>query len=176
MMARNGRAVSARSGVSDLAAVATSYAAIREAGLVQIVSRRATSAGVAALAGALTGALAGFVLGGLVGSLVGLPPGRLLSDAADEGFDQLDLALLISSAFWIVGAVTAAWLRHRRTPGFAVRPLVAAPLLAVLGGSTTIVSSGTADWYVPLVVLGAPLVVFGTLAALAPDQANPDSE
>jgi len=127
-----------------------------------------------ALTGALVGASVGFALGGFIGSLVGLPHGHLLSDAPDEGFDQLDLALLGSFAFWIVGAVMAAWLRHRRTAGVAGRGLVAALLLAVLGGSTTVVSSSTADWYVPLIVLGAPPTVLGALATLAPDETDSD--
>jgi hypothetical protein len=138
--------------------------------------RRATSTGAAALGGALLGAAAGFALGGLVGSLVGLPSGRLLSDAADEGFDQLDLALVVSFSFWIAGAITAAWLRDRRAGGLARRGLVAAPVLAALGGSTTMVGSGAADWYFPTVVLGAPVIVLGVLALLAPAQAAPDRD
>ena len=125
-----------------------------------------------ALVGALTGAAVGFALGGLVGSLVGLPRGQMLSDASDEGFDQLDLALLVAFALWIVGAVVAAWLRHHRRADLAARGALAALLLALLGGSTTLVGSGTADWYVPLVVLGAPPIVLGVLAASTPHQTN----
>ena len=65
---------------------------------MQSVARRATTTGMAALVGALCGAVAGFVLGGLAGSLLGLSHGQLLSDAPDEGFDQLDLALSVSFA------------------------------------------------------------------------------
>jgi hypothetical protein len=134
------------------------------------------STGAAALGGALLGAAAGFALGGVIGSLVGLPSGRLLSDAPDAGFDQLDLALLVSFAFWIAGAVTAAWLRDRRAGALTRRGLVAALVLAALGGSTTLVGSGAADWYVPTVLLGAPVIVLGVLAVLAPAQADPGND
>jgi hypothetical protein len=149
---------------------------MRKAGRVSTALRRATATGLLALVGALTGAAVGFALGGLAGSLGGLPRGRLLSDAPDEGFDQLDLALLVSFAFWVVGAVTAAWLRQRRRAGLPVRGPLAALLLAVLGGSTTLIGSGTADWYVPLVALGAPPIVLGTLSASAPRTANSNGD
>jgi hypothetical protein len=38
------------------------------------------------------------------------------------------------------------------------------------------VGSGTADWYVPLVVLGAPPIVVGAIAALAQPQADPGTD
>lgn len=141
-----------------------------------MVLRRATCTGAVALVGALAGAAAGLALGGLVGSLVGLPHGHVLSDAPDEGFDQFDLALLVSFVFWVIGAATAAWRRHRRAARKAVRGVVAALLLVLLGSTNTMVSSSTADWYVPLVVLGAPFIVVGALAALTPDQPKADRE
>jgi hypothetical protein len=81
---------------------------------VQVAWRQVASTGVVALAGAIVGAAAGFALGALVGPRVGLPHGRLLSDAPDEGFDQLDLALWLSFVALVAGAVSAA-SRYRRS-------------------------------------------------------------
>jgi hypothetical protein len=131
---------------------------MRQAGVVQFSWRRATLAGAAALVGAIAAAIAGLLLALLVGSVLGLPPGSgLISDAPDEGF---------------AGALVAGQLVHRRAGGRAVPLLAGAAVLAVLGGTTTVVNSGTADWYVPLVVFGAPVVVMGLLSGSAPDRPN----
>ena len=138
--------------------------------------RRATLVAAIAFVGAIAGALAGLLLGLLVGSFVGLPRGDFLSDAPDAGFDRLDLGLWFAFVAWIVGALVAAWLAHRRLGATAGLPFpVAVAALALLGLSTTAVSSGTADWYDPLVVFGAPPLLMGVLSGREPRTASASS-
>jgi hypothetical protein len=120
--------------------------------------------------------VAGLFLGALLGRLVGLPASNLISDAADEGFDQLDLGLCFAFVAWIVGALLAGRVAHRRLGGAKLGLPVAAAVMAVLGGSTTAVGSATADWYHPLIVFGAPMVVVGVLSGREPRLSRAASE
>jgi hypothetical protein len=122
-------------------------------------------AAVGAEFGALGGALLGFFCGWPIGVALGLPRYRLFNDP--EGFDTLDAALIALVVGWITGAVVGSRLatRRRSRPSRAATG-AAAIGLAFLALGATMVGSGNADWYDPIVFFAAPPLLMALAAVI----------
>lgn len=130
-------------------------------------------AAVGAEIGALGGALLGFFGGWAIGVALALPRYRLGDDP--ESFDTLDAALIALAVAWVMGAVVGSRLATRRRP----RPTRAvtgatAIVLTFLALGATVVGSGNADWYYPLVFFAAPPLVMALAAVVGAKVAPAD--
>jgi LytS/YehU family sensor histidine kinase len=123
-------------------------------------------AAVGAGLGAIGGALLGFFSGWAIGVAVGLPRYRLGDDP--EGFDTLDAAVLALVVAWVAGAVVGSRLATRSRPRPSSALTGAAVIgLAFLALGATMVGSGNADWYHPIVFFVAPPLLMGLAAVIS---------
>jgi LytS/YehU family sensor histidine kinase len=123
-------------------------------------------AAIGAELGAIGGAVLGFFCGWAIGVVLGLPRYRFGDDP--EGFDTLDAALIALVAAWTVGAVVGSRLATRRRPRPSRASTGAATVgLVLLALGATMVGSGDADWYHPIVFFAAPPLLMGLAAVIS---------